>query len=339
MRSGSHPLKKKGKLDPPKDITVQMVTFIPFLSGYFEQSLDVLKFSLESLWKNTSLPFDLMVFDNGSCTEVRQYLVDLLQNHKIQFLYLSDENVGLPGAWNALFRSAPGKIIAYSDSDIYFYPGWLEACLKIIDTYPNTGMVTGIPVRNPPQHNTQTLAWAQSSGADQVKTERGCLMPWDIYWAHVRSLGHTEEEARKRYISPELEDTWLSYKELPAGIGAGHFQFVSPSQALNNAAPFPYIMPMGNERYLDDQINQAGYLRLTTTEMFVRHIGNRLVGEGFDLIKEIKENGAAEENSVSPAILRQERRSLKTRLINVPPVRKALLALHNYIFRLYYDRK
>src|SRR5512139_936818 len=100
MRIGSHPLKKTAKMDPPKDITVQMVTFIPFLSGYFEQSLDVLRTSLESLWDNTDLPFDLMIFDNGSCAEVREYLLEQQRQHKIQFLFLSDTNVGLPGAWN-----------------------------------------------------------------------------------------------------------------------------------------------------------------------------------------------------------------------------------------------
>ena len=337
MRAGSHPLKKQGKLDPPKDITVQMVTFIPFLSGYFEQSLDVLKFSLESLWENTSLPFDLMVFDNGSCAEVRGYLLEQFQKHKIQFLYLSDENVGLPGAWNALFRAAPGKIIAYSDSDIYFYPGWLEACLKVIETYPHTGMVTGIPVRNPPQYNSRTLEWAQTSGAP-VEVARGCLMPWDIYWAHVRSLGHTEEEARKRYASPGEEDTWLTYQGLQAGIGAGHFQFVSPREALNSAAPFPYVMPMGNERYLDDQINQAGYLRLTTTGMFVRHIGNRLTGDGFDFASDVQKRTPAGLANKAVAV-KPARRSFRARLLNLPPVRRTLLAVYNIIFRLYYDRK
>jgi GT2 family glycosyltransferase len=157
--AGSHLLKKHVLI--PQEITIQMVTFVPFLSGYFEQSLDVLKVSLESLWQNTRLPYDLMIFDNGSCPEVRDYLLELHRKNKIQFLYLSDKNVGLPGGWNALFASAPGKIIAYSDSDVYFYPGWLEACLNLLDTYPNVGMVTGIPLRNPKQYNSRTIQWAR----------------------------------------------------------------------------------------------------------------------------------------------------------------------------------
>ena len=40
------------------------------------------------------------------------------------------------------------EIIAYHDDDIFFYPGWLEAHLQILDGFSQAGMVSGLPVRN-----------------------------------------------------------------------------------------------------------------------------------------------------------------------------------------------
>ncbi len=328
MRVGFHPLKKKGSLEAPKDVTVQMVTFVPFLSGYFEQSLDVLKLSLQSLWQNTELPYDLMIFDNGSCDEVRGYLLDQHRQHKIQYLFLSDENVGLPGAWNTLFRAAPGKIIAYSDSDVYYYPGWLSESLRVIETYPKVGMVTGCPVRTLPHLYSAGVNWANQSGAT---VQRGKLQEWETFWTHSRSLGMSEQEARENF--DQGEDLLVEYQGVRAYIGASHFQFVSPRDALNAAAPFPYIMAMGNELYLDEHINQMGYLRLELPEIFVRHIGNR--ASTFDA------PGAGVEipQAMPPKKDQSQARRLLYQILDIRLLRRALLYLHNMIFRLYYDRE
>jgi hypothetical protein len=68
-------LPSSSKRCPPERITVALLNYIPFLSGFYAETLDVLKVSLESMRKDAGLPFDLMVFDNGSCAEVRDFLV------------------------------------------------------------------------------------------------------------------------------------------------------------------------------------------------------------------------------------------------------------------------
>ena len=172
----------------------------------------------ESLWKNTERPYDLMIFDNCSCSEVRGYLLKQLDEGRIQSLILSDRNVGLPGAWNALFQAAPGGIVAYSDSDIYFYPGWLPAHLEVLKAYPHIGMVTGIPLRSPLKYSSKTLEWAENTTG--VTIQRGQVQDWDIYWTHTRSLGMSEEEARQKFT--EGEDFHLDYQGVEAFLGAGH---------------------------------------------------------------------------------------------------------------------
>ncbi len=58
-------------------------------------------------------------------------------------LLLSQRNIGKIDALRILFNAAPGEIIAYNDDDIFFYPGWLEAHLEILDSFPKAGMVSG----------------------------------------------------------------------------------------------------------------------------------------------------------------------------------------------------
>jgi len=89
MRIGSNPVKiKKPSLSPPQPVTVVIITYIPYLSGYFQNSLEVLSRALKSIWENTEEAFDLLVFDNGSCNEVREYLISQNESNKIQYLML-----------------------------------------------------------------------------------------------------------------------------------------------------------------------------------------------------------------------------------------------------------
>ena len=125
---------------------------------------------------STDQPFDLLVFDNGSCWKVCQYLLQEEQEQGgIQYLMLSEKNLGKGGAWNMILEGAPGEIIAYPDNDCYFYPGWLSRSLQILETFPHVGMVTARPFRTKEEFYSGTLAWAESD--PDVKVERGASYP------------------------------------------------------------------------------------------------------------------------------------------------------------------
>ena len=94
MRKGQNPAKSVKTVAKPERMTVAVLTYLPFLSGFYEEGLDVLKVSLESMRKDAGLPFDLMVFDNGSCAEARDYLIAEKEAGRIQYLLLSEKNVG-----------------------------------------------------------------------------------------------------------------------------------------------------------------------------------------------------------------------------------------------------
>ena len=139
MRVGQNPAKALKDVELPAEITVAITVYIPFLSGYYQQSLDVLKASLNSLLENRDPEFDLLVFDNCSCAEVREFLVEQRDLGNIQFLILSDKNLGVGGAWDIIFAASPGKVIAYSDYDILYRHDWLRESLRVLETYPRWG--------------------------------------------------------------------------------------------------------------------------------------------------------------------------------------------------------
>jgi glycosyltransferase involved in cell wall biosynthesis len=318
MRIGQNPAKFIDHVAQPQAITVAIVTYIPFSGGYYSQSLEVLETCLGSLKRHTELPHDLMVFDNASCPEARQFLLQAHQAGDIQYLVLSEENIGKGGAWNFIFSAAPGETIAYADSDIYFFPGWLSAQVKLLDTFPNVGMVTGLPLWSPEEFSTSTIRWAENEPGASL--ERGQFLAWEDYWRHSRSLGKDEAEARAHYQS--RQDICVTYQGQRVFVGAGHFQFVGRKKVLQSALPIPSERPMGQVRSLDISLNANGYLRLSTPQWWVQHLGNTLESWG-DL------PGAQAIQHKSPAYKPRNDRIW-------PPLRKGLVWLHNKTFNLLY---
>jgi glycosyltransferase involved in cell wall biosynthesis len=275
MRVGQNPAKSINFVSQPHQVTLAIVSYIPTLGGYYAQSLDVLKACLGSIWEHTQVPYDLMVFDNASCSEVRTFLIEAHEHGKIQYLVLSEKNVGKAGAWNFVFGAAPGEYIAYADSDVYHYPGWLKPQIELLETFPEAGMVTGMPMWTPEEYSTATVAWAEQN--PDVKLDRGKFLPWEDYWRHSRSLGADETTARAQYDGNE--NLMIAYLGRRYYIGAAHFQFVARKAALQSVLPIPSERPMGQVRLLDIALNKKGYLRFTTPDWWVQHMGNTLQDE------------------------------------------------------------
>jgi hypothetical protein len=316
MRSGQNPAKFVERVGRPERVTVVVVTYIPFLAGYFTEALEVLKLCLGSLRANTPKPYDLFVFDNASAPEVVSHLVRAQASGEIDYLFLSEKNLGKGGAWDVAFLAAPGEIIAYADGDVYFRPGWLTSAMDILEAYPNTGMVSSRPLRTKPGLTGATLRWAD--GDKDVEVQRGSFVPWEVFREHDVALGQEEEDVRRRY--QETEDIRLRYRGVEAFVGAVHWQFVGRKETLRTALPLSLDRPMGQVRELDERLDRAGFLRLMTTEPLVQHMGNSVPAE-------------LRAGPEKPRRRAARRRHL---LLDWPPVRRGLLALHHQIFQWYF---
>ncbi|HSL30047.1 MAG TPA: glycosyltransferase family A protein [Anaerolineales bacterium] len=317
MRKGQNPAKFVKDVARPERITIALLNYIPFLSGFYTETLDVLKVCMESMRKDPGLPFDLMVFDNGSCPEVRDFLVKEKGEGRIQYLILSEKNMGKGGAWNVMLAGAPGEIIAYTDSDVLFSPKWLSRSVEILETFPNVGMVTARPFRTPPEFFESTLKWARD--AERAKLEEGQFIPWETFLEFNLSLGQTEEENRKVYA--ETRDWKISYNNVTAMAGASHWQFTAYKSVLQQFLPFDMDKPMGQVRQLDKRINDASLLRLMVSDPLAMNMSNTLGYLRGELGKQ----------------RRKMKEGLLRSVLDAAPIKRSLLAVYNQIFNWYYS--
>lgn len=265
MRIGHNPLRAS-KVDELPTRIMSVITHLPNRNGYHKFRLSVIQACLESM-RHGAPGIPIMVWDNGSCKD----LTDWLQNeYKPETLVLSP-NVGKSNARMALFRMVrPDAIMALSDDDMLFYPGWFDACHKLIDTFPEVGKVSCYPVRTQGRWGcSATKEWAAKNG----ELETGIFV--------------TEEEERDFCTSVERDYEWhlnfakddidhrVTYRGVQAYCYAHHCQFMAragvivPFLERTNAA-------MANEKPFDNAVNAAGLLQLTTTRRYSRHIGNMI---------------------------------------------------------------
>jgi len=315
MRKGQNPVKQLSNVAKPERITATVLNHIPFLHGFYSEMDKVLELSLRSLRESAGLPFDLLVFDNGSCAEIREFLVNELESGRIQYLLFSDKNLGKGGAWNIMLQAAPGEIIAYADNDVLYSPGWLSESVKVLQAYPRLGMVTSRPFHTLPGLYGSVVSWAgKTRGA---RLERGQFVNADWNKEFLLSIGRTDEE-----ILQDLKqmDVRVTYHGVTAYAGASHWQFLGWKKTLQEFLPLDLSKPLGQVLKLDQEMDKKGYLRLMTARPYTMNLSNTLDLPG--------ENTSQDTQKI---ILNKGKS-----FFNIPIIRKVLMKLYNEIFRIYY---
>jgi glycosyltransferase involved in cell wall biosynthesis len=327
-RIGMNPARNRISDYRPARVTVAVLVYIPYLSGYFEHRLEVLKLCLMSIQKHTEIPYDLLVFDNGSCAEVKTYLRDLQEAGTVRYLLTSSDNVGKIGAFKIMFEAVPGKVIAYSDDDIFYYPGWLSTHLQLLDGFPHVGMVSGCAVRTLFDHGTSSNLELARQEAD-VHIIRGQNIPehWEVDWAE--SYGRDVEAHRKALL--KMEDIQIEGFGLRAFAVANHNQFVARKSVITKFIPDEWSgRLMGQMNELDVAVDEGGYLRLSTLERTTRHMGNMVSPS---MAGEAERLGMTVE-ATQVRRFAAENRSILRYLIRWKPVRWFIQGLYNRLFWL-----
>jgi len=253
----------------PKETTVVALTCIPFREGYYATRFDVLKLCLASLLKHTDTPFDLLVFDNGSVPEVVDYLTQLREDGKIQYLLSSEKNLGYLPALHIAFSAAPGEHVAYCDDDVFFYPNWLSQHLEVLKTYPKVGLVSGRVVGGN-GHISSVPPICQEYGIHMELFETP--KEWGESWSV--NLGKEPDWWAKQAKTQNYKQYLLEYKGVKAFSGAQSISFVFRKSILKEMAPLREKTFVGDDGMWRKAIDDLGYMQLSTYRKTADHIGN-----------------------------------------------------------------
>jgi hypothetical protein len=113
--------------------------------------------------------------------------------------------------------------------------------------------------------------------------------------------------------------------------GANHFQFVTPRQVILQALPTDWTGKlMGAMIELDEAVDNLGYLRLSTSQRYARHLGNSLSEEAR---REAVSLGIPTVDTPAPSSPRGRK---KHPLLRIPGSRRIFSALYQRLFDILY---
>jgi glycosyltransferase involved in cell wall biosynthesis len=337
MRTGKNPAKAGIPAYQPQMLGVALIVYIPFSEGYFEHSLEILHYQIESLQAATPGKYDLLLFDNGSCPEAVAQLKQLHDQNRIDWLVLSRHNLGKAGAWNWIFSAMPNQLICYADSDVLFRPGWLESSLKIMEAFPQAGMVAAQPnffdvmqgegkahlsLRDDPQYELEDY-WPEKAVIDEY-----CF-----------GIGADADLAAPFYANP-LPSILRRESRVRAVIGASHMQFLTRREVARQLVPLPATKGLlrAETMSLDYKMDTLGYLHLSTLKPHVFHMGNtvndRLLKELSQILKDAPGVQAQQLKGPRPKTGLQR---LTARLARNPRLNRFFLRVYNLLFQALYS--
>lgn len=273
MRKGQNPSKDSLPAYQPERLGIAIVSYIPTPAGYFEHSLEVLKYEIASIHHSTSVGFDLYVFDNGSCAETRVELFRLHSEGWLDFLFCSRHNLGKIGAMNWILGAVPNELICYADSDLLFRPGWFEHSLAILESYPKSGLISAQPCLDDVLEGKGQAEHAfDNNPAYRVEVQPVVPHYVDEY---AIGFGYTADQCAK------LKKNLYKYVTHPqtgvqAVVGATHVQFLIPRQVARQVVPLPATMGLSREedRNFNQTVDRLGYYHLSTPAPYYYHMGN-----------------------------------------------------------------
>lgn len=270
MRTGSYEAKVSNELSLTHRHRVIVPVYVPHLNDYFANIEEILKLCLESLRLTTAGRAKITVVSNGCCEPIVELLQEQSREGWIDQLVLNAANLGKIDAVSSLARGAFEEFITFTDCDVLFHPGWLEALEELLAHFPECGFVSPFP--NPAltwYHNSATILGGLMRG--ELKWE--AIVPAQDLDRFARSIGNPEffrEDQRTSQLILERD----GYK---ACLGCGHFVCTlrkAVVAAMPEGPSLKAIHGRSEERWLDMPADRLGYWRLATPRAYAEHMGN-----------------------------------------------------------------
>lgn len=272
MRSGTNPQKTQEKIHLETDLRVIMVVFIPDVKGYYANSLEVFKLSLQSLIASNKGQYNITIVNNGSCREVQEFLASF-SGEEIETIIHHSKNIGKIDALIGAARGAREPLITLTDADILFLDNWYAATQEVFHVFKRAGSVSPIPFRHGFYYGT-------SSVLKEILLNRLKFYKTKIpenFADHNRYLESINWGNEK---TDSLEWPVVQKGNVKAIVGSGHQVLTIKREILFSTVPTsPSLTLIGEDseyKYIDEPIDRAGLFRLATYKNYAFHMGNTL---------------------------------------------------------------
>ena len=269
MRIGYNPHKDEILADTGYNHQVIIPVYIPAPDGYFKDSLIILRFCLESLFKTIHSKTYISIINNGSNDEVVDYLNDLLSQGKIQEL-IHSTNIG---KLNAVLKGLSGHrfpLVTIADSDVMFLNNWQQETYRVFEAFPKAGAVC--PTPSSKSYKTYTsniwfeMLFSKSMQFTKVK--------------NPKALQHFADSINNPHFYNEYHlDQYLTVTKnnCTAVVGAGHYLVTYKGSVFENLLYKYSDFKLGGDsekEILDIPVVKNGLWRLSTQDNFAYHMGN-----------------------------------------------------------------
>lgn len=198
---------------------------------------------LESIWKNTSSPYELIFVDNGS----KDGTVDYLRNLGDRIILIENpHNFGFAKGCNQGVEVATGDQILFLNNDTILPPGWLEPMVEALYSNDDVGIVG--PVTN------------YISGQQKI------------------NVPYTDIGDMEQFAKVHMQKHKGDMQEVRRIVG---FCLMAKRSLLEDIGLFDERYGLGN--YEDDDLClraiRAGYKLLIAWGSFIHHIGHASMGQ------------------------------------------------------------
>ncbi|KXS41803.1 MULTISPECIES: glycosyltransferase family 2 protein [unclassified Candidatus Frackibacter] len=211
-------------------------------------NLAVTQNMLSNLVKHTKTPYELIIIDNNSVSELKEWLKNYrpnssyCQKHKV---IINQENNGYAVACNQGLRESNGEYIAILNNDVLVTEGWLKYLIAHLKKNPQAGMVGPM---------------GKNIGAEQNYA--------GIYGA--MGYSYPPDQSLQKFAKQLYEEWTGDYTETKVLIGCC---LVFKREVLNEVG----LLDEGCKLSADDfdyslRIRLAGYKLYVAEDVFVHHI-------------------------------------------------------------------
>ena len=124
--------KSKSDSGSEKSVSIIILTY---------NGVEYTKQFYNSLVNSTNLDYELIIVDNLSTDETKEYIHSISANNKNVKVIFNEYNLGFPAGVNQGLQSTNSKYILIANNDIVLTKGWLERLIEVAESDPKIGIV------------------------------------------------------------------------------------------------------------------------------------------------------------------------------------------------------